>query len=522
MNLVTAAEMRALDRHTIDVLGVPGAVLMESAGRRVADCVEQLLGGSWSAAGASGRSLRIVVVAGTGNNGGDGCVVARTLAGRGHSVELLLIGDEARVVGDARLHLEAAQRVGVPLRVPSHGGSLDAALAGAALVVDALFGTGLSRPLEGLALEAVRAIGRARTHGARIVAVDVPSGLDADRGIPLGAAVVADHTVTFGWAKVGLVTAPGFTFAGELHVAEIGIPQGLVGTGARRRLLDSGCLAPLGGRSPLGHKGTHGHLLLVAGSRGKSGAALLTGRAALRGGAGLVTLATPRALCERFEGALPELLLAPLDADDDPAPLLVDKRAVAVGPGIETSSAARGALGRLLRAAAAARARLVLDADALNHLAADASLLEGVRGQVELVVTPHPKEAARLLGCDVAQIESDRVGAAESLAAQVGGVALLKGARTVVASVDGRVAINPTGNVGLGIGGTGDVLTGLVGALLLDRSLGAFEAVCAAAYLHGAAGDDLVSERGVRGLLASELADRLPLSLEVRSGPRAD
>jgi NAD(P)H-hydrate epimerase len=511
MLILTAAEMRALDREVIERVGVPGVVLMEAAGRGVADLI-----------GALGRAP-VTVWAGPGNNGGDGLVAARHLANRGVDVAVVLCAPAAKVRGDALVHLQACERSGVPILDGATAAGLAAAAARPAeVVVDALLGTGLEREVTGHLADA---IARINVHAAVKIAVDIPSGLDADRGIPLGACVRADHTVTFAFAKRGLVIAPGFTFAGRLHVIDIGIPERLARAhGVHAELLDERVLDGLRRpRDPLGHKGTFGHLLVLAGSGDKLGAALLAGQAALRSGVGLCTVALPTGALGAFAGKVPELMAAGYLPDDAEAawaslaPLVDGKRALAAGPGMPTQSSMRGLLAKLVSAALARDLGVVLDADALNHLAADAAILDGAPRppSARLVLTPHPGEAARLLGRPVAEVQADRVGAATALAARHQAVVALKGARTIVAAPDGRLAVCPTGNPGLGTGGTGDVLTGCVGALLAEGR-DAFGAATAAVYLHGAAGDLVADERGQRGLVAHDVVDALPRVLHRR------
>jgi ADP-dependent NAD(P)H-hydrate dehydratase / NAD(P)H-hydrate epimerase len=509
MLLVTAAEMRALDREVIEQVGVPGVVLMDAAGRGVVDVI---------AARADLSRARVVVYAGAGNNGGDGFVVARHLANRGAAVEVVLCAPADKVSGDALVHLLAAERSGVPFHDAADADGLARAAArtaDAGVVVDALFGTGLTREVTGHLAQAIEDI---NAHRGLKVAVDVPSGLDADRGVPLGACVRADHTVTFAFAKRGLVSAPGFTFVGELHVADIGIPERLArARGVRAELLSKHALSPLVVRDPLGHKGTHGHLLLLAGSSGKTGAALLAGLAALRSGVGLCTVAAPHEAQAALDGRVPELMTAWYGATgdntwDELAPLLEGKRAVAAGPGMPPSLPMREVLGHLCRAAAERGIALVLDADALNHLAADPSLLDGHAAPERVVLTPHPGEAARLLARSTADVQSDRTRAALELAQRFAATVALKGARTVVAAPDGRLAICPAGNPGMGTGGTGDVLTGCTGALLA-RGLDGFAAACAAVFWHASAGDRVAAERGAIGITAGDVANALPATL---------
>ena len=502
--LVTAAEMRAFDQQTIEGLGVPGAVLMETAGHAVAEQVRGL------------RPTSVLVVAGVGNNGGDGFVAARWLHGWELDVRVVLVGKSDRVRGDAALHLAAARRAGVPLLELDEVAALDGAFGPASVVVDALLGTGLVRPVEGLFAEV---IARINDHAGVKVSVDVPSGLDSDRGVPVGACVRADHTVTFGFCKRGLVVAPGFTFAGQIQTVDIGIPAALA-RGCKTVLLDDGVLRPFSGAlGPLGHKGTHGHLLVLAGSPGKSGAAALAGRAALRCGAGLVTVASDAATLAAMMAVSgsPELMTLALmpKADAQLASMLAaldGKRALAIGPGLSGSVATGQLVGALITEALRRALPLVLDADGLNHLAATpAFLTDGATTNPRraVVLTPHPGEAARLLGRSTAEVQADRVECAQTLAVRYGAVVALKGARTLVAAPDGRLAVCPAGNAGLGSGGTGDVLTGCIGALLLAGS-DAWQAATAGVYLHGAAGDLVATTNGQRGLLASDVIEAMP------------
>ena len=501
MLLVTAEQMRALDRETIDVVGVPGIVLMESAGRGVVDVIAR----HFDVAHA-----RVVAFCGPGNNGGDGFVVARHLANRGADVIVALVGERDKIKGDARIHFDACARSNVRIfeadKAPLHRNDI---------VVDAIFGTGLTRPVGAGA--ARDAIARMRAHRGPVVAVDVPSGLDADKGI-IGPCVRADHTVTFAFAKLGLVGAEEQAVVGALHVVDIGIAEKLARErGVKAELLDESVLAPLRARPPSGHKGTHGHVLVVAGSRGKTGAALLCGTAVLRSGAGLCTVAMPADAAALVEGRVPELMI---EAVGDVQSLLVGKKAAAVGPGIARDEAARDRI----RALATSELPLVVDADALNAIAADRDLLP--RRGSPTVLTPHPGEAARLLGATVGAVQEDRVGAARAIADKLGAVCVLKGARTVIAAPDGRLAVNPTGNPGLGTAGTGDVLTGVVAAALArmhgaggEKSGGAvdpFAAACAAVYLHGAAGDYAAKARSQTGLMAHDVLDALPHLLAPR------
>ncbi len=504
-HVVTAAEMRELDRLTIQELGLPGALLMEHAGRAVAD----------EAARHAGTGARVAVICGAGNNGGDGYVCARWLREQGRDAQVVLVAGRPKPGGDAALHLHAYERLGgtvVDASEPAGLAELARALAGAAVIVDAIFGTGLTRVIDGHLADVIARL-NAAPAAARRIAVDVPSGLDADRGAVLGVCVRADVTVTFAFAKVGLVSHPGVGRAGEVKVVDIGIPRALAPrVGVRLALLEPDDVRSLVPARPAeGHKGTFGHLLVIAGSPGKSGAALLCASAGLRAGAGLCTLATSPEVRPLLEGRAWEVMLAELDGDrareDAMAALIAlaaGKRAIAWGPGMPTTPAA----GELLRAALRVLEQpLVLDADALNHLARDPSVLAHARAQV--VLTPHPGEAARLLGIEVAEVQDDRVGNARKLAERTHAIVVLKGARSVIAAPDGQAALNPTGNSGMGTGGSGDVLTGVIGALLA-QGLTPLAAATLGTYVHGRAGDLARAARGPLGLIASDFVAALP------------
>jgi hydroxyethylthiazole kinase-like uncharacterized protein yjeF len=509
--LVGAAEMRALDRHTIEKLGVPGELLMECAGRLVAAVAE-------SERAPAGR---VLLFCGPGNNGGDGLVAARQLHLRGVPVLAVLAADPARLRGDAARNLERAERVGVPF-----AGSRWRAEPGDVLV-DALFGTGLARALEGEAAALVRRIAAARPS-ARVVAVDLPSGLDADTGQPLGPCAAADVTVTLSLPKRGLALEPGRALSGRVVVGRIGIADEAPGLALPVSLLTRrGAGALLPARPADGHKGSFGHVLVAAGSRGKTGAAALAAEGAARTGAGLVTIACPAGSNAVLEVKCTEAMTAPLPdtpegelaaAAAEPLLALAGERdALALGPGVGRGPGARALVRRV---ALGARVPLVLDADGLVAFAGEPEALSARRGPA--VLTPHPGECGALLGLEPGEVNRDRIGVALQLAARSGAVVLLKGAATVVAEPGGRVRVNPTGGPVLATGGTGDVLAGVVAALLA-QGLAPFDAAAAGAFLHGAAGDRLAARVGGSGALAGDLAGELPAAAaSLRSAARED
>jgi len=475
-DLYSAAQVRAFDRVAIDELGIPGYTLMERAGEAAFTVLRE----TWPDA------RRVVVVCGGGNNGGDGYIVARLAREAGLDVTLLRLGDPAKLAGDARRAADAWLAAGGSSE-PFNG----AHLAAADVVVDAIFGTGLERPVTDSWAEAVTAI---NTSGAAVLALDIPSGLHAERGVALGVAIHAAATVTFIGVKPGLLTGAGPDYCGALHYANLDVPmETFTAVEPLARLLGDADLAGLGVRRRTAHKGDHGHLLVVGGDVGMAGAVLLAGTAALRCGAGRVTVATAPGHAAALTAARPELMCYGVDGPRALRPLLARADAIAVGPGL-----GRGAWGAGLFAAAVdSRRPLVIDADALFHLAAEALPL------TDVVMTPHPGEAARLLGCSIAEIEQDRLAAVTGLHERYGAVAVLKGAGTLVSGVGDSPGLCRDGNPGMAVAGMGDVLTGVIGALRV-QGLDAAAAANAGVLLHARAADAAAAD-GERGLLPSDL-----------------
>jgi NAD(P)H-hydrate epimerase len=510
--LLTAAQMKAVDRAAIDGLGVPGLVLMENAGRGVAEAIQR-------DRSVAGRAVH--VVCGAGQNGGDGFVIARHLANAGARVTVLLAAPRARLVGDAASFAAVVEKTPtIALREASAPGADWAGLvAGADVVVDALLGTGLRSDVHGVAAEAIAAMNGVR---AWRVAVDLPSGLDADSGRPRGAAVRADLTVTMGCRKVGLVIdadAP----VGRVEVADLGVSMAALAAAAAAvgplaHWTESAELRPLlPRRRPGDHKGSAGHLLVIAGSPGKTGAAVLVGRAALRTGAGLCTVASTRAGQTALDAKVLETMTASYAAGDDAddgsygeiARLAERMKAAAVGPGIPTGPKMAALVRRLV---GELPLPLVVDADALNLLGADAATVaRGAPGA--RVLTPHPGEMARLCGISTAEVQADRLGHARRLAEASRAVVVLKGARTVVAEPDGTAHVDPAANPALGTAGSGDVLTGVIAALCC-QGLAAADAARVGVHLHGLAADQAIAALGTRHLVAGDLPEGVARALE--------
>jgi len=511
----TAAEMRALDARAIRELDIPGPRLMDNAGTAAAALIARWL--------APIRGKAVVVVCGKGNNGGDGFVVARRLKARGAAVRVFLVGRRAEVRGDAADALGRWRGRVEEVEEPS---GLARALGGADVIVDALLGTGVSGAARGPVAAAIEAINRAGAGGVPVVALDLPSGLDSDRGALLGPTVKAWRTVTFAGLKRSLLLAPAAGQAGAVEIGDIGVPAEAARRGITTWRLEIADVRPsFPPRDLDAHKGRFGHLLVVAGSLGKTGAAVLAGRAALRSGVGLCTLAAPASqqpivaaqAPEYMTEALPETAAQSLslEAKDRLRELARRMDAVAIGPGLsldpETQELARGLIRDLEQP-------MVVDADALSALAGHLDLLRHAAGP--RVLTPHPGEMARMLGTTIEAVQADRIELARTFAREHGVAIALKGAHTVIGGPDGHVAINPTGNPGMAKGGSGDVLTGIVGALLA-REIEPAAALRAGCYLHGLAGDVAARERGEYAMLASDIIESLPAALRALAEPAA-
>jgi NAD(P)H-hydrate epimerase len=483
--------VRGIDQDAVERLGLPSLALMENAGR-----------GAFELLRARFELDRVVLVGGPGQNGGDAWVVGRHLVCAGHLPRAVLVGARDKVRGDAAVNLGALEALGVPVAVATTRAELDAHLAGATAIVDGIFGTGLDRPIDGLFAEAVRAIEAAR---APVLALDIPSGIDADTGAVLGVAVRADTTATFAAHKRGLHQHPGVDHAGHVALVSIGVPGA---THAPVALFDPEDAAPiLGARALDAHKGDAGRVFVFAGDEGKTGACALAGLGALRAGAGLVTLAPRRRALASIEQKVLELMThaisdAPDAAIEEALSAASGVDAAVVGPGFGLDDAGRAIL---LALAARLPVPAVLDADALTALA-DLGLETLASAAGPRVLTPHPGEAARLLGTGTAEVRADRYGAARALAARAEHVVVLKGARTIVAAPDGRMHVCRRGTPALATGGTGDVLAGVVAAELVHAE--PFEAASVAVVLHALAGE--LSAVTDRGLLAHEVADALP------------
>jgi len=505
---MTREQIREYDRIAIEEVGMPGPALMESAGRGISGVVAQMCKGK--------GQRRVAIVAGPGNNGGDGFVVARHLINMGFKVHTYLAVPRAKVNGDALLNLKILESMEpsiTQIDTLEKCGNLQELLREDGVVVDALLGTGVSRNIEGHLGDLIDIINKAEVS---VLSVDIPSGLDSNTGRPWGKAVNAQKTATLGHMKSGLVLFPGAAFAGELCVIPLGVPgfvsqkAGIDGTVISQDLVNS-CFP----KRPIdSHKGTFGHLLVIAGAFGKTGAAAMVGRSAMRVGTGLVTLATTENAQPTLEAKCMEVMVESIIERVD-APLndkvtkrieqlIEGKQAIAVGPGLSTAKGISALVMRLLKTV---EVPVVVDADGINILAKDPS--GAGRITAPMIFTPHPGEMARLINKTVPFVQADRLGVARQAAKQYQVVVVLKGANTVVADPDGRVFVNPTGNSGMASGGMGDVLTGIIGGLLA-QSIAPLDAALLGVYLHGLAGDRARECMGFSGLIASDVIAELP------------
>ncbi|MEM7584438.1 MAG: NAD(P)H-hydrate dehydratase [Acidobacteriota bacterium] len=510
MRLLRSAEMREVDRRAIEDLGIPSMVLMENAAIGVADAIAECFP----------QAETVTIFCGPGNNGGDGLALARHLEARGYRLCLFLVTRGGPPRGDAGVQLEILQRAGEKVQELTPEDELSGAVRACSacdLIVDALFGTGLSRPLEGHFVELLQVMGEAR---APILAVDLPSGLDASRGSVPGPTVRAEVTVTFAAPKVAHCLPPAAEAVGRVVVTDLGIPSFLIDEApGELHLLTAGELsACLLARPSVSHKGDYGHVLLIGGSPGKAGAMVLAARAAVRGGAGLVTAAVPAPILPTVDGGSVESMTLALPAAHDgelaveaAAALLTaaeGKRSVAIGPGMGVAAATQRCVRQLC---AELTAPLVLDADGLNAFAS--RLGELAQREGETVLTPHPGEMGRLLGITTAEVQDDRIAAVRRAAETAGAIVVLKGSCTLIAEPGGDIYVNVTGNPGMATGGSGDVLTGLLAALLA-QGYEPLTATQLAVFLHGLAGDLVVESAAPEALVAGDLIAALSEAFE--------
>lgn len=494
--LLTAAEAKAIDRYTIDEIGIPSTVLMERAALAVAEQCERMINVEGG----------VLCVCGTGNNGADGVAVARILSLRGYRTKVLIVGDEERGTEEFKLQLCVAKRLNIPVCKAGEQAEYikrDECV----LIVDALFGVGLTREVKGIYAKVIDQINRS---GVPVISVDLPSGVSADDGKVLGCAVKADRTVTFGSEKVGMILYPGTEYCGERIVAEIGLAEKNYFDEQNERATvftyDEDDLKRLPKRPAYSNKGTYGRVLVIAGSPNMGGAALFAGTAAYRMGAGLVEIATVKENRGLLQAELPEAVLTVYDPLKNPAdwliPAMKRAKAIVVGPGLGLKGNGAEILALLLELATVP---MVIDADGLNLIAGDQQLMNRLRGKNQVILTPHLGEMSRLTGKTVSEIQRELIETARDYSREMGAICAMKDARTIVSSPDGTIYVNTSGNAGMATGGSGDLLAGMIGALLAE-GMEPYESACLGVYLHGRYGDMAKERYGARTMIASDLA----------------
>ena len=520
MRVVTAEEMRQIDKQTIEEIGVPGIVLMEAAATAVFRSIQRNFP----------ECRHVGVIVGKGNNGGDGLALARQLAHAGYTVQIVLVSSPERFTGDALTNLQVVRKLGlsvVEILSESELKTLGTEIVSCDLIVDAIFGTGLRGGIEGYVKDVIDWLNSANRP---IVAIDLPSGLNADTGVVEGGCICADRTVTLGLPKRGTLLYPGAQRVGALEIADIGFPRCVVESQeiCVNRIQHHQAADWIPSRPTYSHKGSYGRVFVLAGSTGMTGAAVLASQAALRAGAGLVTLGLPKSLNSIAEAKLSEVMTAPLPETTEGSLALTAKPEIlefiertssvlAIGPGLsqhpETVDLIQGLLHETDRPS-------VIDADGLNALADGkinrsqshiTNLLSSLPSQS--VLTPHPGEMARLTGLSVPDIEQDRIGVAQEFSQEHGVTLILKGVPTVIALDTGEIWINSTGNPGMATGGMGDVLTGLI-AGLTAQGVSISESGVLGAYLHGLAGDISAEKTGEHGLIAGDVLEAIPEAIE--------
>ena len=514
MKVVTAAEMRQIDQDTIEGIGIPGIVLMETAGSAIVRAIERHYP----------TCQRIGIFAGKGNNGGDGIVIARQLAHVGRDVHLFLVSPQESFTGEAQINLQIAKNLGLRIEEILTEGALKSNpslnhITSCELLVDAILGTGLRGAVRDPIATLINALNRLPTP---ILSVDLPSGLDADTGHPLGTCVQADRTVTIGLPKRGLLMHPGAELAGKLEVVDIGFPEQVVDAQNVKVNWTTAAQAAqwMPRRPPSSHKGSYGRVLVIAGSTGMTGAAALASEAALRAGAGLVTLATPKHLNPILEGLLPEVMTLPLPETDagslaaSASSTILEfaektQSILAIGPGLSQHPETVSLVHQLIREnrESGLALRMVIDADGLNALAQDRETISLLNS--DTVLTPHPGEMARLTNTAVPILEKDRISTAQQFASEHGVTLVFKGAPTVTSDPNGNLWVNSTGNPGMATGGMGDVLTGIISGLMA-QGIPSESAATLGVYLHGLAGDIAAERLGMHGLIASDVLKAVP------------
>jgi hydroxyethylthiazole kinase-like uncharacterized protein yjeF len=512
MKVVTAEEMRIIDRKTIEGYGIPGAVLMERAGFSVTSMIKQVF-----------SPRKVIIMSGSGNNGGDGLVVARNLYNEGWDVKVFLTVKIEDLKGDALLQYRVANKLGLKIYpINDFLTQHSSLITRHCIIVDALLGTGLSKNVTGLLSEVINLINRSNVP---IISVDIPSGISSDNGQIMGEAVRADYTVTFGLPKRGHLLYPGAQHSGKLFIEDIGFPEELLNSEKLHieLLMKDKVSALIPQRPRYSHKGNYGHVLIVAGSKGKTGAAIMAAKACIRSGAGLVTIGIPKSLADIFQSRVTEemTLILPDKGDGTLSQrafrvilnFLNDRATtLAIGPGISVSDDTKKLMDTLIKTSTTP---MVIDADGINSLKGERAIFS--KSKAPIILTPHPGEMAGLLGKQKGvtvksqDIERNRINVAVSFTKETGTVLVLKGVPTIIAEPDGKAYINSTGNPGMASAGTGDVLTGMISGFL-SQGLSPVQASILGVYMHGFAGDSAAAEKGEHSLIATDIIEKVPFA----------
>jgi NAD(P)H-hydrate epimerase len=517
MKAVTSNIMQKIDRETINSCGIPGIVLMENAGRGAVDTIFRYFQNIES----------ISVIAGKGNNGGDGFVIARHMVNRGVRASVYLLSEIEKIRGDAQINLDIIKKMGIPVISILNIDELlkeKENINKSSIVIDAIFGTGLSYEVKGFYREVIDFI---NSLNKTVVSVDIPSGLDANTGYPLGISMHADLTVTFGLPKIGQLIYPGAELVGKLEIVDISIPKYII----EKEYIDTNLITyedikkKIKKRAPNIHKGNCGHTIVIAGSTGKTGAAVMASESAMRVGAGLVTLCIPKSSYNIVESKLTEVMTEPLPDNNDGTfnyssidriiDLTNDKDIVIIGPGLSVNGDTKRIVGEVIKSI---DLPIVIDADGINIIAENPDIL--LKKKNEIVLTPHPGEMARLIKKDTRAVQRDRIGIAKEFGKKYGVYLVLKGARTIIADPQSNVYINPTGNPGMASGGMGDVLTGMIGGFI-SQGYNILDSSILGVFIHGMSGDRVAEEKGELGLVATDVINNIPLTIkELMDGNR--
>ncbi|MCX7698614.1 MAG: NAD(P)H-hydrate dehydratase [Candidatus Goldbacteria bacterium] len=511
MYLVTASEMKEIDRQTIDKYGIPPSILMENAGINTVSAILNDFG--------SVAFKKIYVFCGDGNNGGDGFVIARHLKSAGAIVRIIFCGDEKKLSAESLINYEAAKNYGVEIFKISSFENIEPItddIITSDIIVDALIGTGLKSEVKDLMAKIILFI---NNLGKYTVAVDVPSGVDSDTGNVMGVAIYANLTVTFGLPKIGITIYPGLAHVGKLIVADINFPPSLLSIPRKNILVTSELIPPLlPFRPPNANKGHFGPILIIGGSKGMGGAVSLAAKAALKTGAGIVTVAVPETLHDSIKASSDEVIVAPLKETDDGfisddnfkriIELAEKAKVIVIGPGLGRKKETQQLVFKLLQEI---DRPLIIDADGINAVSEDKKHLKNIKKDV--IITPHLGEMSRLTGIAIEEIIKDKIKVIKEFIKEYKINVLLKDGRSIVGDVEGNIYINTTGNSGMATPGTGDVLSGIIAALAA-HNLPLYQAAIVGNFIHGLSGDLLLNEMSEEGIIAGDIINKIPVAIK--------